>query len=120
MSTTATAATGRPVLAILDDVERLADLQARIKDLTAEADSIKARLRDDYRDTPGVHDLGAHKVTVTPTARFSEDQARAVLPAELVALCTVTALSGATFKQLVPPPLYAACCTPPEPRVAVS
>ena len=110
----------RPSLVILDDVERLADLQGRIKDMTAEADSIKARLRDDYRDDPGVHDLGAHKVTVTATSRFSEDQARAVLPAELVDLCTVPALSGAKVKQLVPPAMYAACCTPTEPRVAVS
>ena len=110
----------RPSLVILDDVERLADLQSRIKDMTAEADSIKARLRDDYRDDPGVHDLGAHKVTVTPTVRFSEDQARAVLPAELVALCTVPALSGAKVKQLVPPAMYVACCVAGEPRVAVS
>ena len=71
----------RPTLAILDDVERLADLQGRIKEMTAEADSIKARLRDDYRDDPGTKELGDHKLSVTPTARFSEDQARAALDA---------------------------------------
>ena len=110
----------RPILTILDDVERLADLQSRIKEMTSEADSIKARLRDEYRDDPGTKDFGAHKLSVTPTARFSEDAARAVLPAELVALCTVPALSSAKVKRLVPPAMYVACCTSGEPRVAGS
>ena len=110
----------RPILVILDDVERLADLQGRIKEMTAEADSIKARLRDDYRDEPGTKELGGHKLTVTATSRFSEDAARAVLPAELVAMCTIPTLSGVKVKQLVAPSMYAACCTPTEPRIAVS
>ena len=105
---------------ILDDVERLADLQSRIKEMTSEADSIKARLRDEYRDDPGTKDIGSHKLSVTPTARFSGDAARAVLPAELVALCTVPALSSAKVKKLVAPAMYVACCTAGEPRIVVS
>lgn len=110
----------RPILVVLDDVERLADLQGRIKEMTSEADSIKARLRDDYRDDPGTKDIGNHKLSITPTTRFSEDQARLVLPAELVDLCTVPTLSSAKVKQLVAPAMYAACCAAGEPRVAVS
>lgn len=110
----------RPILTILDDVERLADLQGRIKEMSAEADSVKARLRDDYRDDPGTKEIGDHKLSVTPTARFSEDTARAVLPPELLTLCTVPTLSGARVKQLVAPAMYAACCTTGEPRIAVS
>lgn len=112
--------TTRTSLEILDDVDRLAYLQTLIKDATTEADSIKARLRDDYATNPGTHEVGTYRLSVTTSLRFSEDKARAALPADLIDACTVAKLDGALVKKVVAPLVYEALCDASTPRVAVA
>lgn len=110
----------RTNLEILDDVDRLAQLQAYIKDATSEADSIKARLRADYADNHGTHDVGTYRLSVTTSTRFSEDKARAALPADLIEACTVSKLDATLVKKSVAPLVYEALCDESTPRVAVA
>lgn len=105
--------------ATITDVERLADLNATIRELTAEADSIKARLRATFAEKLGSHDVGAYRINVAASRRWNEAQALAVLPPEIVAACQVATLSSAEVKKLVSPAMYEACTVPSEPRVSI-
>lgn len=107
----------RPNEQIESDVARLADLQALIAEATSEANSIKARLRGDYADDPGKHDVAGFTLSVTPSTRFDAEAARHVLAQfpDVVTAATVTPeprLDGAQVKKLVPPAIYDLCCTP--------
>lgn len=95
---------------IEQDITRMADLQAIVADATSEIDSIKHRIRDHYATTPGTHEVAGHRLSVTPTTRFSEEMARDLLPDEVIEAATVTRLDAAAVKRMVAPTVYALCC----------
>lgn len=98
-----------------DDVRRLVDLQATMKALDAEVETIRARIR---AHGPGV--VGDLRVHVTPQRRFSPVLAAELLTAEQLVEITETSLSGAKAKQVLPPALYEQLlCEIGEPRVTV-
>lgn len=100
-----------------DDVRRLVDIQTLLKELDAEADRIKARIR-----AHGSGQVGDLKVSVTPQRRFSTVLAAEKLTAEqLVAITeTTTCLSGTKAKQVLPPMVYESLLYEiGEPRVSI-
>lgn len=96
---------------VADDVARLADIGQRIRDLTEQADEIKTRLRPlgagkfrhDGRDVLQVGEAGE---------QFDPKLAAKLIPEALQPSCSKLKLDGPTAKQVLPPALYAQCCTP--------
>ena len=106
--------TTRTPIEILDDVDRLVHLNATIALATAEADSIKRRLRTDYATDPGTHEVGGYRLSVTPARRFDEAAARTILASspDLLASATVTPeprLDAGRLRRLVAPAIYELC-----------
>lgn len=93
------------------DVTRLADLQALVAEATSEMDSIKHRLREHFAGQPGQHEVAGHRLSVSPSSRFSEDLARDLLPKEVIEAATVAKLDAAAVKRMVAPTVYALCCS---------
>lgn len=106
--------------AIVDDVARLSHLNDQVKALTAEADSIKGRIRAAFADHLGTHEVAGHKVSVTTNLRFDETKAREFLPEGVIAACTVSSLSSTLVKKAVAPALYELCSSAGELRVSVA
>lgn len=100
-----------------DDVTRLIDLQARIKQMNDEADTIKARLRE-LGD--GTWEIGNSKVTISPNRRFDVKTAQQVIPAPLLPLCMEQVVTSKRAKASLPPAIYSACMVEVgDPRVTV-
>ena len=83
------------------DVLRLVDIQAAIKDLEAELEQIRERIR---AHGPGM--VGDLRVSVTPQRRFSVHLAAEKLSAEQLAAIAETTLSGTRAKVVLPPAIY--------------
>lgn len=101
-----------------DDVLRLIDLQATIKQLEDELDTIKSRIR-----AHGPGRVGQLQVRLIPQRRFSPVVAATVLSPEQIAAIaeTTTVLSGSRAKQALPPDIYARCLYDiGEPRVTIA
>lgn len=108
--------TSQPVT-LTHDIERLHTLQATIAEATTEANSIKQRLRDAFAELPGTHDINGHKLSITIPRRFSEDEARRIVPAELLEAATISTLDAKRLKELLPPVLWDQCTVASTPRV---
>lgn len=94
--------TGRELLG------RLVALNSQITDLTAAADEVKNKLRE-HCGLGAFTDHGVKALSITPNRRFNADRAIAVLPPELVALCTVPQVVSGVAKKNLPPALFEAC-----------
>lgn len=102
-----------------DLVTRLVDINATVTELNTVASSIKAELR--HRLPVGVHTIDGQKaVTITVNRRFDPVVATANLRPELLALCTVAKVDGATAKRNLPPSVYAACMAEGEPVIRLA
>lgn len=98
------------------DVLRLVDIQALSKELDAEAEQIRERLR-----AHGSGTVGALRVHVTPQRRFSAQLAVETLTPEQIAQIAETSLSSTKAKQLLPPAVYDSLLYEfGKPRVSVS
>ncbi len=84
-----------------EDVKRLIDLQATIKDLETELEQCRDRIR-----AHGSGQVGALKVSVTVQRRFSPVLAVEKLTPEQLAEIADTTLSGTKAKQVLPPAVY--------------
>lgn len=102
------------------EVGALVGIQDAIARLTAEADRIKARLRNEL--APGNHALGGVTVQITAARRFSPDlAAQKLTPAELASITeTTTAVSATLAKRLLSPIVYEQLTAASgEPRVTI-
>ena len=71
--------------------DHLADINAQIKALEAEADAIKTKIRERVETAgPGTYGAGAHTVTVSLNRRFNEARALRSLPEAIVPFVTFT------------------------------
>lgn len=84
-------------------------ISAQIAALTDELDEVKRRVRAVIPPGSSV-DVDGKPVKVIAVQRFNEQQALAVLPEQLVSLCQITKLDGATAKNNLPPALFQQCC----------
>lgn len=100
-------------------VRRLHVLAAQIAELTIEADGLKAQLRQQL--SAGTYDLdGVPAVRISPQRRFDPALAEQVLPGNLLELCIVRRVDGATAKRVLPPAAYQSCQSESgEPRVVL-
>lgn len=88
-------------------VSHLADLNAKIAELTAEAEGMKAELRS---LTAGDYTLdGRPALRIIPTRRFDVDKALGYVPEPLRAECYTTAADPKKVKQYLAPALADAC-----------
>ena len=97
---------------IADCVRRLIDVQARITELTGQADSLKTVLR-------AVGPLSRHPaagvlLSVTPNKRFDATKAKQLLPARTFADICVPRPDPAAARRVLTPETYEACCTSGE------
>jgi hypothetical protein len=84
-------------------VAKLADLNAHIADLTSEAESLKAELRN---LPAGDHLInGRPALRIVPTRRFDAEKGLALLPVALRGDCYSTVLDAAKVKQFLAPAL---------------
>lgn len=84
-------------------VAKLAELNARISDLTSKAESLKAELRS---LPPGDHLIdGRPALRIVPTRKFDAEKGLALLPDALRGDCYTTALDPAKVKQFLAPAL---------------
>ena len=99
-------------------VAKLADLQARIADLTGQAEALKAELRS---LPPGDHTIGGQPVLrIIPTRRFDPAKALELVPEPLRDQCYVRTLDAAAVKQYLAPALVETCMVESgKPKVAV-
>lgn len=99
--------------------QQLAEVQARIADLTQQADTIKAAIVAATRpgDVIMVNGQAAYKVRQRRT--FNSELARETLDPGIVAAISITRLDGAALKRLSPA-LWAACCVTSDPYVAAA
>jgi hypothetical protein len=88
-------------------VQILADIQQRIAELTDHAEALKDQLRAELGRC--THQVGDRTLSITPTRRFDPHLAKAVIPNNLLPLCTATIVDGKRAKATLPPALYAAC-----------
>lgn len=90
-----------------DLIVRLADLQARIQEMTAEAEGLKAELRG-Y--PPGDYDAGrGAKFRIMPTRRFDPEAALLLVPGELRAGCWVQTIDAAKVRSYLAPAYIESC-----------
>jgi hypothetical protein len=101
-----------------NDVARLKQLNDEIDERKKYADELKASLRDrlpaghKYRyDGREVLDLAK------PGKQFDQARAAAIIPQHLHAACSVVRFDADLAKKILPPALYAQCCTPKAPAV---
>lgn len=104
---------------LADAVARLHHIAAGIADLTAEADRLKAALRDQLG--AGTYTVaGTPALRISPQRRFDPALAEQVLPTALLDLCIVRKVDGPTAKRVLPPDVYAQCQSDAgEPRVSL-
>lgn len=80
---------------------KLAELQARINDLTSEAETLKARLRD---LPPGQYAVnGRPALRITPTVRFDANAAAQALDPDTRKTCLTVTYDPALVKQHLTP-----------------
>lgn len=87
-------------------IERLVDLNAKIADLTAEAESLKAELRV---LPAGEYDAGGHSFKIIPTRRFDADAAMLLLPAEARPECLTVVADPVKIKRRLTPDQLETC-----------
>lgn len=106
----------------LDDLIRTyVDLTDKIDQLNQARDNIRTELRT---LGAGRHHSDTLNMTVTvskPAARFDPDKFTTVVTdPELAAACTERSISSKKAKEILPPAVYALCCTEGgEPRVTI-
>jgi hypothetical protein len=87
---------------------RLRAVQQQITNLQAEEDTLKGQLREHLGR--GEFLVGGRKaLTISPTRRFDQTRALAVLTADEVERCTVPVLDRKLVEQTVAPDRYRAC-----------
>lgn len=93
------------------DTELAPDVAAtteQITQLTADAETYKAQLRDAL--PAGAYTVGGQKaISVTPTRRFNPDHAAKVLPPHLLEAIERRMVDAKLAKETLPPALYEAC-----------
>lgn len=94
---------------LTDCVVRLADIQARQAELQRQADSLKTILR--ALGETRQRRFGDLMLTVTPNRRFDANKARDVLSAPVLQQISVSRPDPATARKVLPPDVYAECCT---------
>lgn len=99
-------------------VARLAELQATISDLSAEAEALKAELRS---LPAGDHDIdGRPALRIVPTRRFDAEKALELVPDPLRGECHVTVVDPKKVREYLAPALVDACMVESgKPRVTV-
>lgn len=88
-------------------VTRLVDLQARIAELSGEAESLKAELRDSL--VPGEYRAGESTFKIIPTRKFSPDLATSILPPDVIKDCLRVELDPAKLKANLTPAQLEMC-----------
>lgn len=93
------------------DVELLADISQRIRDLTEQADELKTRLRP---LGAGKFRHNGHDVLQVGEGgeQFDPRLAAKLIPEALQPSCSKLKLDGPTARQVLPEALYVQCCTP--------
>ena len=95
---------------------QLRDIEARIKDLTEQADTLKATLREHLG--AGDYTVGRVPVfTIKSGHKYSEDRARAVLTADEITACTMSVLDRAKVQATVSPDVYRSCQVETAPSI---
>ena len=95
---------------------QLRAVQARIAELAAEEDTLKATLREHLG--AGEFTVGRVPVfTIKPGHKYSEAAARAALTPDEIASCTVEALDRAKVQATVSPDVYRACQVETTPSI---
>lgn len=95
---------------------QLRTLQAKIVELQAEEDTLKATLREHLG--AGEYTVGRVPVfTIKPGHKYSEDRARAVLTADEITACTVQVLDRAKVQATVSPERYRDCQSETQPSI---
>ena len=99
-------------------VARLADLQAKINDLTGEAEALKAELRS---LNPGDYAIdGRPALRITPTRRFDADKALEYVAEPLREKCYSTVVDAKKVKEYLPPAVADLCMVEAgKPKVTV-
>lgn len=116
MTTTETSAGTELDAQALTTWAQLRDVEARIKQLTEQADTLKATLREHLG--AGEYTVGRVPVfTIKPGHKYSEDRARAVLTADEIAACTVPVLDRAKVQAIVSPDVYRSCQVETQPSI---
>lgn len=117
MTTTETTTAGTELDAqALTTWAQLRDIETHIKDLTEQADTLKATLREHLG--AGEFTVGRVPVfTIKPGHKYSDRLARAVLTADEVAACTVPVLDRAKVQATVSPERYRAMQTETQPSI---
>lgn len=101
-----------------DCVRRLADVQAKIAELTRQADSLKVVLRATGPQTR--RRFGDLVLTVSPNRRFDDTRARGILtPEQYEAIC-VAKPDATVAREVLSPDLYSACLSDREMIVRLS
>jgi hypothetical protein len=99
-------------------VSRLIDLQAKIADLTSEAEAVKAELRS---LNPGDYAIGGQPaLRITPTRRFDATKALEYVAEPLREKCYTSAVDPKKVKEYLPPAVADLCMVESgKPKVTV-
>lgn len=82
-------------------VTRLVELTAKISDLQAEAEGLKAELRDSL--LPGEYEAGGSTFKIVPTRKFSPDLATSMVDPSVVQACLEVVINPAKLKANLTP-----------------
>jgi hypothetical protein len=101
-------------------VARLAEINARIADMTTQAKGLKTFIR--LALGAGSHITGDLRVTVSPRKVFDTSLAWQHIPPELIHLVIVTEekIDPTRAKELLPEPIYLKCCRETEAAVRIA
>lgn len=92
------------------------ELEARRTDIVDRQEAIKALVAE---LGAGRHQAGDGLISVTQQHRFDKARAEQVLPADMLALITVSTIDPAQARKVLPPAVYEACSvTLDKPRIS--